>query len=177
MLFRLLLLAGVVCSSQAFALNKCTLPDGRVSFQDTPCAPNAEVEVLRKPKPMPKPAAPAAPAVQPDFSIRAPEQAAALMVFYRRWFDGEKLMASTARVALAAPMSMAQQLQREVEAYVAPECLAPAATALRELIAANNEAMLMFMQKQEVTHMRYELLTRPEKIKEFEQSIQNAMCD
>lgn len=176
MLLRLLLIAGTVCSQQAMAFNKCTLPDGRVAFQDTPCALNAQVEVMRKPKPVPV-AKPGAPAVEPNFAIKVPEQAAALMAFYRRWHDSEKLLGSTARISLATPMGIAQQLQREVDAYAAPACLESAAKVLRELIAENNEAMLQFMQKQEVSHMAYSVVHRPQKIAAFEQSVQNAICD
>jgi len=31
------LMAGVLCSP-AWAVNKCTMPDGKVAFQDAPCA-------------------------------------------------------------------------------------------------------------------------------------------
>ena len=176
MLFRLLLIAGALCSQQAIAFNKCTLPDGRVAYQDTPCASNAQTEVMRKPKPAVV-AKPGAPAVEPNFAIKVPEQAAALMAYYRRWHDGESLLTSTARIALAGPMESAQKLQRELDAYVPPACLDSAAAALRELVALNNKAMLGFMAKQEAPHLIYSVLERPEKIKAFEQRVQSASCD
>ncbi len=42
-----LLLAGTACALPAWAVNKCTLPDGTVAFQDTPCVANAKVQNVK----------------------------------------------------------------------------------------------------------------------------------
>jgi hypothetical protein len=36
-----------VCAGQAWAVNKCTLPDGRITFQDAPCAGSATGELIK----------------------------------------------------------------------------------------------------------------------------------
>jgi hypothetical protein len=38
-------LAATICTLPAFAINKCTLPDGKVTFQDAPCS-SGKTEIL-----------------------------------------------------------------------------------------------------------------------------------
>lgn len=61
---KLALLAIVLATGMAHAANKCTAPDGTVSFQDAPCAAREKAERLALP------AAPATPS-RPEHILRA----------------------------------------------------------------------------------------------------------
>jgi hypothetical protein len=106
--------AALLCAP-VWAVNKCTGPDGRVSFQDTACAITAkssekvkiwgseggkEGYTLTKPVGLP--------AVIPNAKLTGPPGSEALVGLYRRWADAEKLAMSTGRIALAAPAANLQ---------------------------------------------------------------------
>lgn len=170
-------LAALLLATPAWAVNKCTGPDGKVAFQDAPCASTAKAEAVKiyggntvAATPVP------GKRVQPNLKLQAPPEAATLMGHYREWMDNEKLLHSTARIALAGPVRNMQQLQRTVEGYQPPECLAEAKDALVKLIASNVESTIQFMQKNEVQNMLYQWVDRPKAIQAFEGAVSNASC-
>jgi hypothetical protein len=172
-------MAGVF-AAPSWGINKCTGADGKVSFQDGPCPNSAKEEVIKQRANNTAntgSAAPvAAPRVEPNLKLEGPKEAVQLLAFYRQWSDSERLLESTARIALAGPVGNLQKLQREVETYQSPACVAPAKTELVSLISANTDAMISFMQKQEVSIMAYQLVRRPALIKAFEGAVGSARC-
>ena len=173
-------LAALACP--AWAINKCTGTDGKVTFSDTPCPESAKTkETVQQVRPSnfalsSRDSGSAQHRVEPDTKLEAIKQAEPLMDYYRRWADLEKLLGATARIALAQPMGELQKLQREVEVYEAPDCLDQAKTALVTLIAANSESMIQFMHKEELTNVFYQTRRRPEGINAFERAIKTARC-
>ena len=169
----------LVVASPAWAVFKCTLANGRVTFQDLPCDNSAKSSeavktyggnVLQSSAPAAKPG------VQPNTAIKGPPQAGAMLALYRRWADGERLAFSTARIALATPIASQQALKREAEALAVPECLNRAKDALNALIERSNEAVLRFAAKEEVASMVYTAVERPKLIPQFEREVERADC-
>jgi hypothetical protein len=60
------------------------------------------------------------PGVEPNEALEGPAEAGALIALYRRWIDAERLAGSTARIALAGPVSQLQALRRETDALTVP---------------------------------------------------------
>lgn len=180
MRIRFLLATALLAASPAWAIYKCTQPDGRVTFQDLVCdnsAKNSEVIKARGGNVLQSTAPAARPNVQPNTAIKGPPQAEALLALYRRWVDAERLAFSTARIALAMPIASVQALKREAEALAVPECLSRAKSALNTLIGKSNEAVLRFAAKEEVTSMIYTMAERPQLIPQFEREVERADCD
>lgn len=174
----LILMTATAIAAPAWAINKCTGPDGKVSFQDAPCASNERAESLRA-RSGNNVAPQAAPAkrVDPNLKLQGPKEASELLGFYRQWSDNEKLLESTARIALAGPVATMQKLQRDVEAYRAATCVGEAKKALVTLVSTNVEATIQFMQQQEVSNMAYQWVRRPQMITAFEAAVEKANCE
>lgn len=164
----------------AWAINKCTGPDGKVAFQDAPCAVTSKAETIKTHGGNTVAAqgrSTARPRVESNLKLEGPKEAAPLLAFYRQWSDNEKLLESTARIALAGPVGAMQKLLREVENYQPPACLTDAKKELASLISANTDATIQFMQKQEVSNMAYQWVLRPKMVKAFEGAVETARCE
>lgn len=90
MCVRFLFVAVLLAASPVWAINKCKGPDGKVSFQDTPCLGQGEkIEVRPASGSVPKPAAPAAAASDSASATAVPVQTTAPgrkeNVFGERW--------------------------------------------------------------------------------------------
>lgn len=83
---------------------------------------------------------------------------------------------ATARIALAAPAGSLQGLQREAEAIKVSPCVEDARLTLVKLISESANAIILFMAKQEVAGMAYQIVTRPRLIPEFESAVSYAHC-
>lgn len=176
-----LAIASLLGVAPAWAVNKCTGPDGKITFSDTLCPESAKTKEVVQVRQgnvaqSSRGSGSAQPRIEPNTKLETIKQAEPLMDYYRRWADLEKLLGATARVALPQPMGELQKLQREVEAYQAPACLDQAKAALVKLIAANSESMIRFMQKEELTNIFYQTRHRPEGINAFEGAIKTARC-
>ncbi len=170
-------LLAAMSAAPAWAVNKCTDSTGKVVFQDAPCGNTAKAEAVKiyggnttAATPVPGKSR------EPNLKLAAPAQAGALMGYYREWADNEKLLHSTARISLAGPVGTMQKLQRTVEGYQAPECLAVAKSALVALIASNVESTIQFMQKNDLSNMAYMWVNRPKAIQAFESAVSDAVC-
>lgn len=178
-----LLIAAALLSAlcaPAWAINKCTGADGKVAFQDAPCANTAKAETIKARGGNTVAAqggSTARPRVEANLKLEGTKEAAQLLAFYRQWSDNEKLLESTARIALAGPVGAMQKLLRDVEGYQAPACLADAKKALAALISANTDATIQFMQKQEVSNMAYQWVLRPKMVRAFEGAVETARCE
>ncbi len=107
-----------------------------------------------------------------------PEQAAALLDFYRLWADRRAtLYMATSRIALAEVTAALQALQREVQAFKSPPCLQMAQLSLQTLVGKSVESILQFMGKEEITNMLYRYVERPKLIPQFEREVANARCE
>ena len=177
-----LLLAAMVCTVPAWAINKCTMPGGKVVYQDALCSASStnaqEVKTWVNsgyagdtPKPT------RSKGVQPNTKLEGPEQAAPLLDLYRRWVDAERLAMATSRIALAGPAAALQGLQREAQALKSPPCLQMAQMSLQTLVGKSVESVLQFMGKEELTGMLYQHVERPKLIPQFEREVANAKCD
>jgi hypothetical protein len=171
----------VFIGAQAWAVNKCTLADGRVVYQDAPCSNEAKTaqSVKTWTEPGEAPVRPRKPVkvVEPNLKLSGPGQAKGLLDLYRRWADADKLARTTPRVALAGPVASLQALQREAEALTVPECLTPAGKALTTLVSRSTESIIEFMGRREATNLVYELAEKPALIPEFEAAVTSARCD
>lgn len=181
----LALVAGIVSSiafAPAWAVNKCTGADGKVTYQETACSTQAKdaqqvkTWVTEGYSGHRSSSSSARQEVTPNLKLAGPPGSEALLGLYRRWADAERLAFSTSRIALSGPIASMQALQREAEATIAPACLAPAQKTLTELIAKSTEAVLQFMGKQEVTAMAYQIVHRPKLIPAFETAVMQANC-
>lgn len=173
-------LIAVLLAAPAWAVNKCTLPSGKVVYQDALCTPEStnreEVRtwnnagyVGHRPPAPPKP-------IEPNAKLKGPPQAAPLLGLYQRWVDAERLAMSTSRIALAAPATTLQALRREVEAMQAPACIEDARMSLEALVNKSAEAVLQFMGKEEVTGLLYQHIERGQLITKFEQDVAAISC-
>jgi hypothetical protein len=167
----------------AAALNKCTDAAGQTTYQDAPCASSQKkVEMEWDPKPSTNVVTPAdrsvrsLPRIEPNEALEGPAEAGALIALYRRWIDAERLAGSTARIALAGPVSQLQALRRETEALSVPSCVSDARSRLRELVSRTVDVHLAFMQKLETTAMLYNLLDRDQLVRGFEDSVRAVRC-
>ena len=100
------LCAVLFAASPAWAVNKCTGPDGKVVYQDALCgisSTNAQEiktwtnsgysgDTTRPSKTK---------GVRPNSKLEGPEEAAPLLDLYRRWVDAERLAMATSRIAPA----------------------------------------------------------------------------
>lgn len=64
----------------------------------------------------------------------------------RRWKDAYSLANSTARIALAGPVARLQEIRRETENTLVPECLEKAKGELLVGMNETNDAFIFFMQ-------------------------------
>lgn len=175
----LVMVAVTALAAPVWAINKCTAPDGKVSFQDGPCDAAVKAEVIKGRggnNIAAQAPTPTQPRIEPNLKLDGPKEAGPLLAFYRQWGDNEKLLASTPRIALAGPVGTMQKLLRDVEAYEAPSCLVVAKKELAGLISANTDATIQFMQKQEVSNMAYQLVHRPKMVRAFEGAVETARC-
>lgn len=172
--------AALALAAPVWAVNKCTLPGGKVVYQDAMCgtsSTNAEqVKTWTNSgnggdRPVPSKV------VSPNVRLEGPEQAAPLLDLYRRWADAERLAMATSRIALAGPAAALQGLQREAQALKAPPCLNLALLSLQTLVGKSVESILQFMGKEEVTGMLYQIVERPKLIPQFEREVVNARCE
>ncbi|HEY0954012.1 MAG TPA: hypothetical protein VGE36_04595 [Roseateles sp.] len=170
----------LMASTPTWAINKCTMPDGRVVYQEAACGNEAksasEVKTWTERKPRSPDGRLSFKEVEPNLKVQGPPEAKGLLDLYRRWADADRLARTTGRIALAGPVASLQALQREAEAVAVPECLFPAHRALTTLITRSTESVLLFMGKQETNNMVYELLDKPKLIPEFESSVATARC-
>lgn len=172
-------LAALVVCAPAWAVNKCTGPDGRVVYQQAPCPNSAKsVEQVKTwvNSGYGQQGQSGGRRAEPNLSLAGPPDAAPLLALYRRWADTERLAFSTGRIALAGPAANMQALQREAEALQVPQCLADARKVLADLITKSSEAILEFMGKQEVTAMAYQIVHRPKLLPAFEAAVVGAQC-
>lgn len=171
-------LLAVLCS-RAWAVNKCTLADGKIVYQDAACGITTKTSVDvktwtndgysgQRTKP--------ADNVTPNLKLVGQPGSEALLELYRRWADAERLALSTGRIALAGPAANLQALQREVEALKVPECLAGAQKILATLITKSSEAILRFMGKDELTGMVYQIVDKRKLVPEFEAAVTSSSC-
>lgn len=180
MLTRVALILAIALSvSHAYAVNKCTGKDGKIVYQDAPCNNSATGSQSIKTwdnTPGSYHGQPRSRAIEPDEKLEGPPQVAKLLQLYRRWIDAEKLAASTARIAVAQPVSALQVIHREVEALTVASCATDSKKALVSLTKRSVDTMIQFMQKQELAGMVYQFLDRPTLVSEFEQSIKLTSC-
>lgn len=180
MRIRVALATLLLAISPAWAVNKCTLPGGKVVYQDLMCgtsSTNAE-QIKTWTNTGYQGARPSRQkAVEPNLKLEGPEQAAALLDFYRRWADAERLAMATSRIALAGPAAALQALQREAQAFKSPPCLQMAQLSLQTLVGKSVESILQFMGKEEITGMLYQYVERPKLIPQFEREVANARCE
>lgn len=171
-------LTAVLSSPPAFAINKCTGPDGTVTFQDAGCSSSAKKSETVKiwANDSRSGGRTSSRNVQPNFDLVTPPAAAPLMNLYRRWADAEKLALATGRIALAKPVADLQALQREAESTQVVACMDDAKKSLIKLISKNVEVMINFMGKEELSGMVYQFIDRAAMIKKFEQEMASAKC-
>lgn len=177
-------LAALLIASPAWALHKCTGPDGKVTYSDTHCATSSakqeQLQGLAQRNVLPRAggagSGSSAPDVQPKSNLKTQPEAAALIDLYRRWADAEKLAFSTMRIALPGPISSLQAIKREGEALAVPECLGRAKEALNALIGKSTEAILQFAAKQEIFSLVYTRVERAKLIPQFEHEAEHADC-
>ena len=165
--------------SPAWGINKCTGPDGRVAYQESPCPVDSKGNQPLKTwvnKGYGQQATSGEASVQPNTQLAGPPEAKPILDLYRRWADAERLALSTSRVSLAGPAASLQALQREAEAMQVPACLSNARKSLVELVSKSSEAILQFLGKEEVTGMAYQIVYRKQLIPAFEGAVTTANC-
>lgn len=159
----------------AWAVNKCTGADGKVSLQDMPC--DAKAKAAEKVKTWENaPVYTQRAEVTPDLKIEQTKENKALLDLYRRWADAEKLALSTGRIALAGPVANMQAIQRDAEALTVPACLSEAKSTFAELTKKSVQGMLDFMSKERLDGMVYTVVDRKKLIPAFELSVKTARC-
>jgi hypothetical protein len=161
--------------SPAWAVNKCTLNDGRVVYQDTVCA--ATSKTSQSVKTWDAPIADRQVPTNPDENIKGPAQAKPLLDLYRRWADAEKLALATGRIALSGPIATMQAIQREAEAMTSPACLDAARKLLVELTQKSSKGLLEFMGKTGLDGMVYTIVDRRKLVPAFEAAIKKSKCE
>lgn len=160
-------------------MNKCTDAAGKVTYQLDMCPKNAKTaEVKIWGNAMPKPYTPSKrlPVVIPDAKIQAPEEASPLLAIYSRWIDLDTLARSTARIALSGPVGKMQDLLREAQSVQVANCAQDAKQALVKLISGDTDAMIAFMQKDELSSQVYDIALRGDQIKAFESQARMMLC-
>lgn len=166
---------GTVLSAPVWAINKCTDVDGKVMYQDAPCAVTAKANV--QVKTWDSRTSDGSISVAPDLNLKGPPQAKPLLDLYRRWADAEKLALATGRIALAGPVAAMQAIQREAESLSSPPCLDPARKVLVELTRKSSAGLLEFMAKEALEGMVYTVVDRRKLIPAFESAIKKAKCE
>ena len=172
--------AALLLVAPAWAINKCTLPGGKVVYQDAMCdanSSNAEKVKTWENSGYSSTRSASSKAVEPNLKLEGPGQAAPLLDLYRRWADAERLAMATSRIALAGPAGALQVLQREAQAIKSPPCLQMARMSLQTLVSKSVESILQFMGKEELTGMLYQHVERPKLIPQFEREVANARCE
>lgn len=114
--FFVALVALAVCGP-ALAINKCTMPNGKISFQDAPCPGQGEtIEVKPASGRAPAPASsdPAATAAQP--AAKPAKKEGAFGDTWRRKTDLEQHLISSARGELNGHLQGCERQQRELAA-------------------------------------------------------------
>lgn len=167
-------LVGALCPP-AWAINKCTGADGKVVYQDAPCAASAKTNT--QVKTWDAPLSDRALAVEPDLNLKGPEQAKPLLDLYRRWADAEKLALATGRIALSGPVAAMQAIQREAEAMRSPACLDAARKILVDLTQKSSAGLLDFMAKTKLDGMVYTVVERRQLVPAFEAEIKKSKCE
>ncbi len=166
-------------SAPAWAMNKCTDSAGHVTYQVEACPKNdkaTDVKIWGNAKPKPYIAPKGLPVVTPDANIQAPAQAKPLLALYSRWIDIDTLARSTGRIALAGPVGKMQDLLREAKAVQVADCAQDAKKALVALISSDTDAMIAFMQEDEVSSTIYNIALRGDQIKAFESQARMMLC-
>lgn len=175
-------LAVALGMAPAWAINKCTLADGSVVYQDALCSVAAKsaapVKTWENTPGSYSRGAATARRVDPNEKLTGPPQSAALVGIYRRWIDAEKLALSTPRIALAGPIATMQALARDAEGVRVPACMADAKAALGSITAKSASALLSFMgDKNDIVGMVYQLVDREKLLTDFERGVTTARCD
>ena len=166
-------------SGPTWAVNKCTLEDGRIVYQDAACGITTKSSKDVKTWTNDGYAGASKSSnttVTPNLKLVGPPGSEQLLGLYRRWADAERLALSTSRIALGGPAANLQALQREVEALKVPECLVPAQKALTTLVTKSTEAILQFMAKEELTGMVYQIVDKRKLVPEFESAVTSPAC-
>lgn len=171
------LCAALACP--AWAINKCTLADGKVVYQDAACG--ITTKTSQDVKTWTNDGSSGANAKSagngtPNLKLVGQPGSEQLLGLYRRWADAERLALSTSRIALGGPAANLQALQREVEALKVPECLVGAHKTLTTLITKSTEAILQFMGKEELTGMVYQIVDKRKLVPEFEAAVTSTSC-
>lgn len=169
-----LTLAAVLCAP-AWAINKCTGPDGKVTYQDAPCDTKSKTTEQVKTWDSKMSSDPVA--VNPDINLQGPALAKPLLDLYRRWADAERLALSTSRVALSGPVAAMQAIQREAEAFVSPPCLDGARKILVDLTKKSSDGLLQFMAKEALEGMVYTVVDRRKLVPAFESAVKKSKCE
>lgn len=164
----------VLCAP-AWAINKCTGPDGKVAFQDAPCSTSSKS--AEQVKTWDSNISSGRANANPDLYLKGPVQAKPLLDLYRRWADAERLALSTGRIALSGPIAAMQAIQREAEAFASPACLDDARKILIELTQKSSQGMLNFLGKEGLDGMEYTMIYRRELVPKFEAAIKKAKCE
>lgn len=113
MKFRLLLIATLLAASPAWAINKCTGADGKVAFQDAPCAGKGEkIEV----HPASGPARAAAPVVANPAGMSAAAKEGVFGETWQRRTYLENRGIADARSALQVQINQCEAKQSELAA-------------------------------------------------------------
>ncbi|CQR43699.1 exported hypothetical protein [Thiomonas sp. CB3] len=172
-------LAAFFFGSPAWALNKCTDSAGHVTYQVDAC-PRSEkatnIKIWGEGKAMPYVPPKKLPVVTPDANIQSPPEAKPLLALYSRWIDIDTLARSTARIALAGPVGKMQDLLREAQAAQVVDCAQDAKKSLVSLISDDTDAMIAFMQKDELATQIYDIALRGNQIKAFELQARMMLC-
>lgn len=113
-------LAALAVSGPVLAINKCTMPNGKVSFQDAPCPGKGEaIEVKpasgRAPAPAPV-ASDAAPVASAQPAAKPGKKEGAFGETWRRKTDLEQHLISSARSELQGHLAGCEQQQRNLAA-------------------------------------------------------------
>lgn len=164
-----------LAAGQAHAINKCTGPDGKVVYQDAPCANTSQNKAPVKVWDS-KLGRSANRSAEPNTQLKGPPEAQPLIDLYRRWIDAERLARSTARIALSGPIASMQALQREAEGLTVHSCMNTARDLMVELTKKSTEGMLGFMSKSGVDDIVYTVIYRGKLIPDFEHAVETANC-
>lgn len=159
-----------LCTGSASAITKCTSPSGKITFQDFPCGAPTDPQRM----------GPAAPVkgtyAAPNPIKKAPPEALAMLVLYRRWVDAEQLAIAVDRPALVGPIASMQTIQREIEVIQIPKCLAKSRTALLVLVKNTTTTMLDFMARTGTADLKFFFVERTPLINQFERALRFAPC-
>lgn len=121
----LLLAVALTCAGQTWAINKCVGPDGKVAFQDAPCAGRGEVldvrpasgraPVLQKAAPGAADPVSAAPVSKPQSEVERIEAEVAKSQRARRKRDLEVVAIPNARLAIRQHTEACSRQQAQIQ--------------------------------------------------------------